>query len=185
MIALLRHGATAGNLERRYVGSTDEGLSSEGILTLKDIRYPGADRVFVSPMKRALETARLIYPDAAITPVEGFRECDFGDFEYKNAPELSSDARYQAWIDSGGTLPFPGGESRAAFVRRSLLAFDAIAHLLTGDCAIIAHGGTLMAILSERALPRRGYFFYQVPCAHGFLCARNTGALHIVRSIDL
>ena len=30
-IMLIRHAMTAGNLQRRYVGSTDEGLCPEGI----------------------------------------------------------------------------------------------------------------------------------------------------------
>ena len=43
---------------------------------------------------------------------------DFGEFEGKNYIELQKDPNYQAWIDSNGTLPFPGGESREAFIKR-------------------------------------------------------------------
>ena len=43
---------------------------------------------------------------------------DFGEFEGRNYAQLNGDPRYQAWIDSGGTLAFPGGESREAFIAR-------------------------------------------------------------------
>ena len=34
-ILLLRHGETAGNLEKRYVGRTDEGLTEAAIQALR------------------------------------------------------------------------------------------------------------------------------------------------------
>ena len=43
---------------------------------------------------------------------------DFGVFEGKNYLELQGDKRYQEWIDSNGTLPFPEGESREEFISR-------------------------------------------------------------------
>ncbi len=53
--------------------------------------------------------------------MKSLRECDFGLFENHNYIELSS-PEYQAWIDSGGR-PFPEGESREAFIRRTLEGF--------------------------------------------------------------
>ena len=38
--------------------------------------------------------------------------------EYKNYQELSGEAFYQAWIDSGGTLTLPGAEPVRAFKTR-------------------------------------------------------------------
>ena len=37
---------------------------------------------------------------------------NFGSFEGKTYFDLNGNEDYQRWIDSGGTLPFPGGESR-------------------------------------------------------------------------
>ena len=33
---MIRHGATAGNLEKRYVGRTDEGLTEQAVSDLKE-----------------------------------------------------------------------------------------------------------------------------------------------------
>ena len=49
---------------------------------------------------------------------------DFGAFEGHNYQELSGDPAYQRWIDSGGTLPFPEGESREEFIRRNVAGYE-------------------------------------------------------------
>ena len=170
---LIRHGLTQGNREGRYIGCrTDEPLCAEGIAALQGQTVPPARRVFVSPMRRCLETAALLYPQADRVIVPDFRECDFGEFEGKNYAELNGRADYQAWIDSGGEAPFPGGESRAAFAARCADAFAAL-DPEGEDCAVVAHGGTLMAIMERFARPRGGYFDFQVPCGQGFLLQAN------------
>ena len=77
-------------------------------------------------MRRCVETANLLYPGVPQAIIGSFRECDFGDFENKNYAELNGRADYQAWIDSGGELPFPHGESRAQFAARCVTAFEQI-----------------------------------------------------------
>ena len=153
---LIRHGMTQGNLERRYVGCrTNEPLCAEGIARLKQGVYPEVRKVYASPMKRCTETATILYPTIKAEIIPDFRECDFGEFEYKNYEELNGRADYQAWIDSGGELPFPGGESRASFAARSLAAFRSLLPGADGeDCALIVHGGTVMAIMEAMARPK-------------------------------
>lgn len=63
-------------------------------------------------------------PKKCLQIIEELAECDFGEFENKNYKELDGNANYQAWIDSNGTLPFPGGESREEFKRRNLSGFE-------------------------------------------------------------
>lgn len=175
-VFLIRHGATAGNLERRYVGVTDEALTESAAqeLAAQRSRYPIPDRVFASPMARCIQSARMLFPDLPAEPCAGLRECAFGDFEYKNYRELQGDSRYQAWIDSGGTAAFPGGESRRAFSDRCCAAFaDCCRRALeggVGSAAFVIHGGTIMAILDRYSRPHRDYFDWQVPNAGGFLC---------------
>ena len=119
---LIRHGKTYGNTLGRYIGTTDEPLCEEGREALQAIfeagLYPMPDVLYGSPLKRCRETASLIYPTLTQREEPLLRECDFGDFENKNYLELNGNPDYQAWVDSGGTLPFPGGESREAFQER-------------------------------------------------------------------
>ncbi len=59
-LALVRHGETRANRERRYLGKTDESLSPEGIQGLLSQKangcYPEVGCLFSSPMKRCIET---------------------------------------------------------------------------------------------------------------------------------
>ena len=64
---LIRHGLTAGNLQGLYIGSgSDLPLCDEGRAQLKtlkkDFDYPVVPLVFTSPMKRATETAEILFP---------------------------------------------------------------------------------------------------------------------------
>ena len=161
-IYLIRHSMTKGNKEKRYIGTTDESLCLEGIQLLEERKgmYPEVTYVYVSPMKRCVQTAEIIYPEmmkaGAYSCNEKLRECDFGLFENHNYIELSGSPEYQAWIDSGGKLPFPEGESREAFIRRTLEGFrevvrDAQAHDRE-TIAVVAHGGTIMSIMERYAV---------------------------------
>ena len=178
---LIRHGKTRGNLEGRYIGSrTDEPLCPEGIEELKLYCYPKVQKVFVSPMRRCLETASLLCPDLSPETVPDFRECDFGLFENKNYAELNGRKDYQAWIDSGGNLPFPQGESRRQFTDRTLAAFRSIIHHgKDKDVALIAHGGTIMAIMEAFAFPRRDYYDYQVKNGCGYILRPDGSSVRI------
>ena len=80
-IIFIRHGKTGGNLRKAYIGRTDESLCSKGISELEKKRYPAADIVVSSPMKRCIETAEIIYPKVPVKIYDDLRECDFGDFE--------------------------------------------------------------------------------------------------------
>lgn len=127
-LTLIRHGATLSNKEGRYLGKTDESLNRKGIRALEkavaDGNYPVADLLFSGPMKRCLETAQILYPKQTPIRIPEWTEMDFGAFEGHNYKELSGDPAYQNWIDSGGTLPFPEGESREKFIRRSVAGYE-------------------------------------------------------------
>lgn len=185
-LILIRHGKTAGNLLGRYIGSrTDEPLCDEGREGLAGKKLPEVERLYVSPMKRCVETAEILWPgfdQKKMQKVTDLRECDFGDFENKNYKELSGNGDYQAWIDSNGTLPFPNGESMDAFKSRCLEAFARIVEDVSGAeqewiasgktgifrAGIVVHGGTIMAILEQYGYPKAAYFDYQVKNGCGY-----------------
>ncbi|MCM1039853.1 MAG: histidine phosphatase family protein [Ruminococcus sp.] len=186
ILTFIRHGKTRANEERRYLGKTDEPLSEKGIRDLLSYKeqgiYPKIDALFVSPMKRCLQTAEILYPQLPAQIIPEWEEIDFGRFEYKNYEMLKNDAAYQAWIDSNGTLPFPEGESREAFLIRCEKGFRRMCErlclprqdALTGPQAkeraagLIVHGGTIMALLSLYG--GKEYFAYQVRPGDGYQC---------------
>ena len=181
-LVLIRHGATKANMEHRYLGKTDEVLSKEGEMQLFEYKkmsfFPNIDYLFSSPMKRCVQTAEILFPELKPVEIEEWKEMDFGVFEGKNYLELQGDKRYQEWIDSNGTLPFPEGESREEFISRCDKGFRSMIGKLKPTkeeehktVGIIVHGGTIMALLSKYA--KGNYFDYQVPNGKGFICTMN------------
>ena len=183
---LIRHGATEANKEHRYLGKTDESLSAEGIEELQKEKctgsYPPIDYLFASPMKRCIETSKILYSDKEPILIPEWKEMDFGVFEGKNYLDLQGDERYQAWFDSNGTLPFPEGESREAFIKRCEQGFYRMLTQLSKQVlnqnsdrknpfitiGLIVHGGTIMALLSSFCGGE--YFDYQVVNGKGYIC---------------
>ncbi len=172
-VILLRHSITAGNQKKRYIGTTDESLCPEGVALAKRKDHPAGQKLYASPMRRCMETAEIFYPGQKVCVVDSLRECDFGEFENKNYLELSDNPHYQQWIDSNGTLPFPGGETREMFQRRSVSAFDWVVEdaLLQNlsSVAIVAHGGTVMSILERYGRPKGDYYSWHPENAGGYL----------------
>lgn len=160
-VYFIRHGATAGNLEKRYIGRTDEPLCDAGIAALRSVCAPAVSMIFTSPMRRCIKTAQIIYAGHAVTICDDLRETDFGDFEEKNYLELNGSADYQAWINSGGQADIPHGESLAHFKKRSISAFLKCVANCTGDAAFVVHGGTVMAVCE--ALHGGNYYDYHLP----------------------
>lgn len=182
ILALIRHGETRANQERRYLGRTDEPLTKNGIETLRSYQaqnlYPSFSYLFTSPMKRCLETAGILFPSLCPAVIDEWEEMDFGEFEYKNYEELKDDIRYQAWLRSGGTGTFPKGESREDFIircERGLMKMCGKLQEMTGKntkesirAGIVVHGGTIMALL--HSFCGKEYFDCQVSNGRGYLC---------------
>lgn len=228
-IYLIRHGKTKGNLERRYVGRTDEPLCEAGrqeVSAFREIlmreftagREQAAGvatefiegQVYVSPLLRCRQTAELLFADVAQKVVDDLREMDFGDFEYKNYTELAEDVRYQAFIDSGGSMDFPNAETQQQFRQRVRDAFARCMSSIEASMTkpetdlpqesfvfvkrvhqndvpekplfFVVHGGTIMAILEAYAEPHRDYFDWQIATACGYRCelAHTADGLRLV-----
>ena len=184
-IIFIRHGKTQGNIEKKYIGSTDQQLCDMGIDELKENRYPDCEIVISSPMKRCMQTADIIYPHKKNVIKNGFRECDFGDFEKKDHVELSADPYYQKWIDSGGTLPFPNGESPCGFKERCIDTFNEIIeeHSRNSSLALIVHGGTIMSIMEKYAVPEKPFYDWHCENGHGYICGYDGNKLIVLELI--
>lgn len=199
-IVMIRHGATKGNSEGRYVGRTDESLTKEtrALLTgrsdyyrqlvseesccekyaLEENNFSGKADLskpvfYCSPYIRCIETLNILFPNSQKNIVADFRECDFGEFEYKNYKELNGNPYYQRYIDSGGEEPFPGGESKRGFQNRCVAAFGNIVEnemaKATKWLVLVVHGGTIMSILDYYSRPHKDYFDWQVANGEGYM----------------
>lgn len=194
-LLLLRHGRTESNKQGRYLGRTEECLSDQGrkeVLQEQGKRkYAAPKWLFTSPMLRCVQTAALLFPKKEPVLISEWLEIDFGSFEGKTCQELADDSRYRAWLRSGGTLPFPGGESREEFLNRTWLGWNYVKDMLLKNgnqsasvCAVV-HGGTIMALLS--IWKGGGYFDFQVKNLEGYslrlLCREDSDQIMEMKKI--
>ena len=102
--------------KRENLSAGRESLSTDGI-------YRDPAVVYVSPLKRARETASILFPEAVQVVIPGFSEMNFGKFEGRNYKEMENDPDYRAWVEGMCLGKCPGGESREEFCARTCEAF--------------------------------------------------------------
>ncbi|MDS9470093.1 histidine phosphatase family protein [Paracoccus sp. MBLB3053] len=148
MIYLLRHGQTEFNLQGRYQGWSDSPLTAEGrrqALACGKLleRHDKPRMLWVSPLPRARETARLIaqvIPGISIREDDRLREVSLGEWEGKTRAEIAVESPSLRKLHPGGRWVFhaPAGESQEAVLGRigSVLA-DAARE---PTVALVSHG---------------------------------------------
>ena len=153
-LILIRHGMTPANENRLYCGSSDIGLSENGIAQLKRMKeesaYPEPDGMLIvtSGMLRCEETLRILYGDIDHETDADLREMDFGDFELRSYEELKSDPDYMKWLEGDNESNIaPNGESGRSMSER---AARALSRLIADDrdALVITHGGVIAAIMA-------------------------------------
>ncbi len=175
-IYIIRHGLTKGNTEAKYIGHTDEPLSSEGRAQIEEMKknydYPFADVVFSSPLKRCIETAKIIYPSVNPIEMQGLIEYNFGEFEGKSASELENHPVFPDWLAGKKGVAPPFGESNEDFAKRIAETFckivDGLLTTGTQKCALITHGGVMNALLSFFGLPEAPMHEWATPGGCGY-----------------
>ena len=190
-IWLIRHGMTQLGEEKRYQGRLDDGLSPVGRTALVQAAFR-PKRVYVSPARRARETADILFPEAEQVLCPELREMDFGSFDGRGWWEMEEDPAYRAWVDGGCRGRCPGGEDKAEFSERVNSCFERILEAETDkadtgeDLVIVAHGGTQMALLEKWGVPQREYYRWQRPCGCGWLLdwEPESKTLHVIRAIS-
>lgn len=192
-IFLLRHGLTSANLEGKYIGDTDIDLCEEGaaelISLMQEFEYPNVGRVYTSPLKRAIQTARLIYPQMTPVTVENLREYSFGEFENKTIAELENTDEFVEWVKSNQEITPKGGEKMSAFKKRIVEGLDLVIKDMMRDqvseAALITHAGVIMSILSLCGVPKRLPLEWAVQSGKGYTLMVNAALWGNTNSIEV
>jgi broad specificity phosphatase PhoE len=151
-LVAIRHAPTEWNAAKRLQGRTDIALSTEGIAAAKAWRADrtwAEYRVLASPLRRAQETARLLFPNRNIELDPRLMEMDFGTWEGKSLADLRATPGAAAEERENLGLDFsaPGGETPRQVQARlqPLLSEIAAAGVPT---VIVTHKAVLRALLS-------------------------------------
>lgn len=163
---LVRHAETEWSRTGRHTGRTDLPLTDRGREVARTLRERLADRrfdrVFVSPLQRARETARLAGLDTGNAELrEELLEWDYGDYEGRKTADIRAERPgWYLWRDG-----VPNGETPeqvAARCDRLVAELDAI----DGTVCCVAHGHILRA-LAARWLQRPVDLGGQLPLETG------------------
>jgi len=161
-ISIVRHGITEANENGIYIGKTDLPLSDAGREMLEDkydqLEYPKVQRVYTSPLERAIQSAEILFPDREIVIVDDLTEMDFGVFEGLPAAELIHLDSYKKWLKGGLDNPPPNGETLRNMMMRcysalNLIILDMMKNGYT-HVGVVTHSGILMNMMSCFGLPK-------------------------------
>lgn len=151
MLYIIRHGQTELNSRSALQGRSDYPLNPAGIsqaeAAAKRLRAQGIafDRVFSSPLIRAIQTARIVAPGLEPVVDERLIEMDYGPFEgadlTRPAPELAT--FFKDFVHN----PAPEGmEPLASVVGRAAAFIEDIRHL-PGNTLISTHAIAMKGLL--------------------------------------
>ncbi|MEE8359394.1 MAG: histidine phosphatase family protein [Candidatus Omnitrophota bacterium] len=155
-LVLIRHGETCYNKENRYCGTSDPELNKTGISQAESlarrIRDLKIERVYSSNLKRAIQTAGILFEGSAIKQSPDFREINFGIFEGLGYKEILQRYKnhYSNWTADLVHGCIPQGETLAEVfdrVRRGLLRL--LSDNKNGVAALVAHSGPIRALLCD------------------------------------
>ena len=173
-LLLLRHSITPGNLKKQYIGVTDQPLAPEGetLAREKQPDMPRVEALWISPMLRCRQTAQILFPGLCPREISDLRECNFGDFEGRTWAEIKDHPAFQAWMGGDQAAALPNGESVGAFYARCRHRFRQVLQqarqLGIQRGAVVAHGGTWMAVLEAYGRPKRAFYQWQPANCSGF-----------------
>jgi probable phosphoglycerate mutase len=145
-IALIRHGATEWNAQKRVQGRIDMPLSDEGRAKMAQLLPPlgfETARPFCSPQLRALETAALLGLENPTLDAR-LAEQNWGDWEGLTREDMLARDGEDAFTRAGRGLSFrpPGGESTGELQAR-VESFLAEVAKLPQDAIAVTHMGVL------------------------------------------
>jgi probable phosphoglycerate mutase len=151
--ALIRHGQTDWNAQRRLQGSTDIPLNDVGrgqarnaVAVLSDYEW---DAIVSSPLSRAAETADLIAAGLGLSVSR--RLPDLAERSFGHAEGLQPGPELEALRIPGG---FCGAETEDEAASRGLAALEALAEEFRGCRVLVIAHGTLLRVSLSRAIGR-------------------------------
>lgn len=194
---ILRHGRTNANSEGKYIGKTDLPLSEDGRDELcakyRMYEYPKVERVYSSPLERAIMSAEIMFPDREIVIVDDLREMDFGVFEGVKAEDAVTLDSYKKWLRGGLDNPPPNGESLRNMLLRCYASLNAIIRNMMDDevlrAGIMTHSGIMMNMLSCFGLPKMKAMEFMCGVGEGYEVLvtaqmwQQSGCFEILRKI--
>jgi broad specificity phosphatase PhoE len=155
---LVRHGATELSAEDRFAGAVDVLLSDAGRNQATMLGYRLAHEkiaaVYASPMKRTVETARLVAAPTGldVITVDAVREIAHGHWEGKTRADVEKEFadEYAKWEEDPYSFAPERGESGLQVTARALPALLDLVQRHEGErFIVVSHKATIRLLLSS------------------------------------
>jgi len=151
-IYLVRHGENVANITKEFsYKKVDYSLTTKGELQAKQTSMffinKNIDYICSSPLKRAVETAKIIADELNLKYEinESFREINVGELEGKEPNKKTWDVFYKVvenWLGEKPEMKFPGGENLLQLVGRFRTGIiETIKNKKEKTIIIVGHGG--------------------------------------------
>lgn len=172
-LTFIRHGRTNANLKKVMSGHTNAQLSEQGraeLLELKKVmNYPKVEILFSSDLSRAIDSAKIIYPEMVPILLKELREIYFGYYEEKPVAEVV-DFFYSAFLKNES---FDGSETYDVVKARAIKALDLILEFMNQNnqstAAIFSHNAFMRMIYHiYKQTPKEEYRQQSTENGHGF-----------------
>lgn len=153
-IYLCRHGQTTGDVEDRYGGDYDDHLTELGIsqaqLLADSLTNRGIEKIFVSPLIRARETAEIIGKSLNLVPevIKDLKERNRNGIltgMIKAEAKIKYPKHAEELKDYKNTIE--GAENFEDFQTRIDRVFKEILQTKEETIAVVSHGGPILTIL--------------------------------------
>lgn len=180
-IIIIRHAQSVANADGKWQGQLDYDLSSlgesqAGLLSkrLSSEKFKPT-HIYSSPLKRALQTAEITFPEKNIIQIDDLKENGIGVFEGKNLEEVKSlypDAAKEFEINQNFSS-IPNAESRIEIRKRAtrVINFLVKGHHKKDQLAVFTHSGFLVYIINvlfktehiwRLSIPNTGIFDFRI-----------------------
>jgi broad specificity phosphatase PhoE len=131
-------------------------LNQEGVWQSRQLaarlRDLSIGKVYASDLRRARETAQIVFAKAPIEPAADWREMNFGAFEGLTHEQLLEryPVLYRDWVDDPARVQPPGGERLGDLCARVREKMAALLSQHAGQTvAVVTHGGPIRVLLCD------------------------------------
>jgi broad specificity phosphatase PhoE len=149
-LTLVRHGITSWNVTGQFQGHTDTPLSDEGRAQAqalaKHLKKAKVDLIYSSPLSRALETARIVFPGREVFQDSRLKELNFGVFEGLTQAENSGHEQWAWWFADPFKRAAPNGESYETLRERAVAWMNELPDNV--HAVAFTHSGTIQMLIS-------------------------------------
>jgi len=150
-VYLIRHGESEANAAGVHSGWSPVRLTARGRdqarETAKLIEGAAFDKIIVSDLPRAQETAEIIFPGREKTLCADIRELDTSPLSGRKVTALKEELG-EVYLNARRTFDYGplGCESQAAFLRRVRRFFHSMESIECERLAVVSHAGVIRAL---------------------------------------